>query len=238
MKVLTIYARIYLDCLTQALGVIGKNLWTLLLPVAAFVASSFAGALLAPLGIVGGFILGFLTIALYSSYLFFVAGLVQSGRVAFSDLKSSFGGLFWPVMGVAFVVWIARLVVGLLAGGLPNGGAIQVLLLLAIALLVFINPTPETIYDRGSSSGMDTLRHSFQFVQANWIEWYLPNLLVGGVFYLVWSQAWRLGAVGSLGALAVLAAFFHLAMVFRGFLYKVLDGSTHRQRMFRARGGM
>lgn len=238
MKVLSVYAKIYADCFAKALQAIGKNLWTLLLPVGLFIALSFAGVLVGSLGlgIIGGFILGFATIAVYSSYLYFVAGLVHSGRVHISELKGSFGGLFWPVMGVSFVIWIARWVVGALASSMPQGGTIMILFTLLVAILAFVNPTPEVIYDRGSSSGMQTLQRSFQFVQENWIEWYIPNLLLGAVVYLVWINAGRWGTGATIVAMVLLAGFFHVAMVFRGHLYKVLDGSTHRQRMYKARG--
>lgn len=238
MNVLTVYARIYAESLSKALSVIGKNLWTLLLPVGVFIASLFAGTLLAPLGLVGGFILGFLISALYGSYLYFVSGLVTSGRVLLSEIKGSFGGLLWPVIGVGFVVWIAEWVVGALVSGMPNGGTLMLLFNLLVALLVLVNPTPEVIYDRGSSSGMATLQRSFQFVQENWIEWYVPNLLLGVAAYYLWRFGAGLGGVGSIVAMIALAAFFHVAMVFRGFLYKTLDGSSHRQRMFKFRGGM
>jgi hypothetical protein len=34
----------------------------------------------------------------------------------------------------------------------------------------------------------------------------------------------------------LIGALLHVLMVFRGFLFEILDGSTHRQRMFRFRG--
>lgn len=236
MKLLQVYLGIYAACARKALGAVGKNAWTLVLPVAAFVASSFAGALLAPLGIVGGLILSLVTIALYSSYLYFVSGLVSSAKVSFSEIRGSFGGLFWPVMGVAFVVWIGNLVVGLLTERLPEGGTVRLLFQLAVVLLVLVNPTPEVIYDRAGHSGLETLKRSFDFVQENWIEWYLPNLALGGLAYLGLIGAFTAGGVVAIAALMLLGAYFHLVMVFRGFLFKAFAGSSHRQRMFRARG--
>ncbi|MDQ3263902.1 MAG: hypothetical protein M3Y59_09605 [Myxococcota bacterium] len=237
MKVVSIYLRIYADCLKKAVQAIGKNLWTLLLPVGLAVALTFASTIIGNLGLglVGGILMGLVLIALYSSYLYFVAGLVMSGRVHISELKGSFGRLFWPVMGVSFVVWIANLLVSLLAGSTAQGAAIQTLFALVVALAVFINPTPEVIYDRGSHSGMATLQKSFAFTQDNWIEWYLPNLLLGGLGYLVFRYMGALGYGGLVVLALVAGSFLHLVMVFRGHLYRALDGSSHRQRMFKYR---
>lgn len=240
MKVLTVYLRIYGDCLQKSLQAIRHNLWTLLLPMALMLALTFAGMIVGAmgLGIVGGFILGLIATALYSSYLYFVSGLVLAGRVHISELQGSFGRLFWPVMGVGFVVWIANLLVSMVTRNMPQGATIDVLFGLAVTLVVFINPTPEVIYDRGSHSGMATLQKSFQFTQENWIEWYVPNLVLAGVGYLLFTYANRLGVAGMVLSGLLLGAYLHVVMIYRGHLYRALDGSSHRQRMFRYRNGM
>jgi len=239
MKVLALYLRIYADCFKKALQAIGKNPWTLVLPLLLMFALTFASALISSIadGIIAGILRSLVLIAIFSSYLNFVAGLVQTGRVHISELRGSFGRLFWPVMGVSFVVWVATWLVQMLAGNMPQGAAIQILFVVGVVLAVFINPTPEVIYDRGSHSGMATLQKSFSFTQENWIEWYVPNLLLGGLGYLIFLYSETLGAGGLIVLDLVAGAFLHGVMVFRGHLYRVLDGSSHRQRMFKYRTG-
>ena len=48
MNVLTVYLRIYADAFRQALIGIGKNAWTLLLPIAVLTANQFFRAGLCP----------------------------------------------------------------------------------------------------------------------------------------------------------------------------------------------
>ena len=238
MDVLSVYLRLYADCLARAGRGLRKNAWTLLLPGALLIAMGLAATLVGLLGIpfLGGLLVAFAGTALLSSYLTFLDGIVSLERVQLAGLRQSFVRLFWPVMGVGFVLWIASFVIGYLAQG-PGAGAIRLLYNLAVLLLVVVNPTAEVIYRRGMSSGLATLQHSFAFIQANWIEWYVPNLLIGAA---VWLAAPRVLALGLFGLVAelVLGALLHVAMVFRGHLYVALDGTSHRQRMFRYRTGM
>ena len=45
------------------------------------------------------------------------------------------------------------------------------------------------------------------------------------------------GTVGAIVSGLIVGVLLHVYAVFRGFLYEALDGSTHRQRMYRARFG-
>ncbi len=239
MSFVSVYLRLYGDCARKASAGIGHNAWTLLLPMALVVAMTFAGAIVSrlPLGFIGGFLLGFAGIAALSSYLYFVSEIVTTGRVHLAELRQSFVRLFWPVMGVGFVVWIARLLLGFALASNPNAGTLLLLFELLVLLLVFVNPTPEVICQRGMSSGLATLQHSFQFIQENWIEWYLPNVLLGaGVWFLLGALS-ALGFAGPIAVALAAGAALHWVMVFRGHLYLALAGSTHRQRMFRYRTG-
>ena len=237
MNFVSVYLRLYGDCARKAFAGIGHNAWTLLLPMALAVAMALAGAIASLLGIIGGFLLGFAAVAVLGSYLYFVSEIVGTGRVHLSELRQSFVGLFWPVMGVAFVVWIARFLLGYALAQNPKAGVLSQLFELVVLLLVLVNPTPEVIYQRGMSSGLATLQRSFQFIQENWIEWYVPNVLLGaGVWFLLGALS-GLGYAGLIAVALAAGAALHWVMVFRGHLYRALDGSTHRQRMFRYRTG-
>jgi hypothetical protein len=236
MSVLTVYGRIYAESLRQAMAGIGKNIWTLLLPMALFVGFSLLGSLLGTVGFIGGILMGVVLAAVLSCYFYFLGEVVAKSRVRFDEFGRSIGAYFWSVANVLFVFWIAELVVSMLFRGTPQGPIFGQLLVLAA--LILLNATPEVIYQRGSYGGLQTVQRSIQFLQANWIEWGIPNLIILAVF--IWfplGPFLALGQVGPYLAGLVQGALFHLAMVFRGHLFAALDGTSHRQRMYRWRTG-
>ncbi len=236
MKVIRAYVRMYLDCWGLTFQSLGKNAWTLLLPVALVIASVLLGQLLiGHLGRAGGFIWALLFDALLSCYLYFLAQTVDRSRTTLAEFKTSIGAYFWPIISVFFLLWIIDLVVGMV-GGAGQGAVLQVAKVLLVSIL--LNPVPEVLYVSRPVGGMATFQKSFQFLQENWIEWFLflPNLLIGGLFLLGRDAVFAVG-IGGIGWVAMIVggALLHLVMVYRGHLYEALDGTTHRQRMFKYR---
>ena len=234
MRVLTVYGRIYADCLRQALVAIRKNPWTLLLPVGLLIARGFASNLILSLGAIGRFLEWIVTAAALSCYLFFLGEVVAKNRVRPGEFAKSVGPYFWSVANLFFVFWVASLLLGMLTAGTPNAPTFAVLLQLAAVIL--LNASPEMIYQRGSHGGLETTRRSIAFLQANWIEWGIPNLLFLALFWWFPDEVLlTLGTVGGILDAVLKGALFHLAMVFRGYLFAELDGTSHRQRMYRWR---
>lgn len=235
MKTLAVYARIYATCFTEALKGAVKNSWTLLLPFALVVTfdlgSEALGMTLGRSGATGGFaagiILNLIRAALISAYLYFIREIVSGSEVRLSELKGSFGAYFWSVINLFFVFWIAQLVVGLLLSGM---GAVLFALYLVAAIA--LNAAPEVIAFRGTYGGTDTIRVAVGFLQANPLTWLLPNVFLFALVYSV--QVATDGLLWFIGSILVGAAL-HLAMLFRGHLFVALDGTSHRQRMFRQR---
>ena len=232
MKVLTVYLRLYLECLQKAFRGIRKNLWTLALPMGIALAWGASLVIASQLGMIGGIVMGLAMAALGSCYLYFVSDVVAGTPVKLQELKRSVGTYFWAVINVMFIFWIARLAVSLL------GGAQAGVLLRAINVVALIafNAVPETLYLRGTHGGMATLQESFEFLRDQLLPWAVPNVLL---IAAVWGLPQGLGRLGLPGSLTLLVyallvgALVHVAMVFRGHLYKALSGSSHRQRMFR-----
>jgi hypothetical protein len=228
MTALKVYLHLYAECFRQAFAAIGRNPWTLLLPVFVLFAREGAARLAAMSGMLAGIVLTLATAALFSSYLHFVAELVRGGRISGRDLQRSLGAYFWPVVNVFFVVWVASLALGLLVGGNPSSAAL--LYALWIVALVALNAVPEVIYLRGIHGGMQTVLASWEFLKAQWIPWFAANVPLFGAVVLItaYVQAPILGTI-------LLGAAVHVAMVFRGDLFLALDRSSHRQRMFAQR---
>ncbi len=225
------YLRLYGRCLSDAFTGIAKNLWTLLLPVALFLAFAFLSVpISAALGRAGGILLSLILTAIYSCYLYFTGGVVAHRTMTLRDLKASFLTYFWSVMGLLFALWIAELVIKPLLGGMTNGQVIWTGL--QLVGVIILNPAPEVIYTKGTRGSLDTIQTCIKFIQDNWIEWFIPNgLILAGAWLLATrlppfpGDSWVLSLAG--------AALFHVFMVFRGHLFEALDGSTHRQRVFK-----
>jgi hypothetical protein len=229
MTVAAVYTRLYGDCLFKALRAIRKSLWTLVLPagvgIGAILAIQVVGGL--RLGLIGGIVVALLFDALFSAYLYFVGELVSGSKVSLAELKRSFGAYFWSIVSLMFVIFIARFLLSALMRG-PQGA----LLYEVLALVAFIafNAAPEVIYQRGTHGGLQTLQESWAFLKENWLPWFLPN----APLFLVLILFGQGGVLSTLLVMAiVLAPVLHVVFVFRGFLFKELAGTSHRQRMFR-----
>lgn len=236
MNVVTVYVRLYGECLVKAVAGIRKNPWTLLLPMGLLFVGGALGALFAALlGPLGGMGLGLLMDALYSAYLYFVAGVVQHSKVSVKEIRQGLGAYFFSIMNVVFVIYITDLVLGYALAGNPDRHVIGLGVKMVEAVL--LSAVPEVLYQR-NTYGMQSLVESVKFVQENWIEWFLPQGLLLGAVYLVGNFALGtgLGIFALLGPGSLIGgALLHLFMVFRGHLFDALSTTSHRQRMFRYR---
>jgi len=233
MNVVTVYLRIYADAFRQALKGIRKNAWTLLLPIVVLTANNLASGLVLAIPYLGQFLVWAVWAAAASCYLYFLGEVVARSRVKLDEFGRSIGAYFWSVANLFFVFWIASLIISV---AVPPGQRMLFSQLLVLAAVILLNAAPEVIYQRGSYGGLETARRCIQFLQANWIEWGIPNLLLLAAWWFTPGDL--LGMFGTVGAVltSVLeGALLHLGMVFRGYLFAALDGSSHRQRMYRYR---
>lgn len=220
----------------------------------------------APLGMLGGFILGAVNALLIGATLSLIQQAMSGARrTTLQDIWDSFGQYFWDVIGVGFVLWVPIMLLERGMAANPNGA----LIVAAIFLLLFIllNPAPEVIYQVRHDSPLDVLRESYEFVLENWIEWFLPLAIViaplGLSFFFGLSS--RIGRGAGLDFFQILILPFMLLtawlgylgvpaeagwllllftppvavamLLFRGHLFAALRGSSRRQRMFRQRFG-
>ena len=109
-----------------------------------------------------------------SCYLYFLGEVVAKSRVKLDEFGRSVGAYFWSVANLFFVYWVASLLIELMA----RTAAAVFSQLLVLAAVILLNAAPEVIYQRGSRGGLETVQRSVRFLQANWIEWGIPNLLV------------------------------------------------------------
>jgi len=201
----------------------GPFVWLFLIVMPALVMG--LGILLAPLGIVGRFALGFAAISLFGAYLYGVGQCIERRTpLGTGIVRESMGHHLWDVMGVAFIHWMVSL--AFQYGNLPAA----VSMLVGIVGFILFNPWTEVIHSERAQGSMDILVRSFRFMSSNGPEWIIPHLvlfgLMGGVSMVP----------GSMGDFLVFGSgiALHPFMVFRGVLYRKLAGDSRRSRAWRS----
>src|SRR6267378_3028228 len=122
----------------------------------------------APLGMIGGFIVGLVAAACFGAYLSLLSSALDGVKLRFADLKNGLRAV-WDVVSVFFALWVVGLVVGVLknmAG--PKAEAVGGVAALAAA--IFFNVVPELIY-QGRTRSFALLKESVDFVFKNPFAW-------------------------------------------------------------------
>jgi len=253
---------LYVAALRDSLRTLARNPWVALLVPAYTMLLHLAAMVAAPLGIAGGFLLGFVLAGCASSFLAVLEQAIGHERVDPSALGGSFGRYLWSVVSVLFIFWIIQFLLTAIVQVNPG------LRWLAIAVNAFIfvvcNPIPELIY-QSPRDGMQLVDEAINFTRENVLEWLIPVAVVlspvflldaGTGYHMMASigptnalgymmaalESWLPGAwlpgIGAAGPLlvAVLASVgVAWVMLFRGFLFRALYRSGRRQRIFDAR---
>ena len=226
---------IYKTCLIRTVELVRNNLGIIFAPIAYGVLLSAATMLLAPLGIIGGIIMGVVLAACASSGLYLVENVVRMGKTSLQDFARGFSVYIWEILTIAFIFWIPMRLLAQFAFTTPNGP----LLYLGVQILLYVifNAVPELIY-QGRISGLALLSASYQFIVENWIEWLLPNLLVGLAGYMLRNLVYQLVApmpffLQYFLVEAAFGLFLTFLMIFRGLLFSELNGTTRRSRVYR-----
>ena len=132
-----------------------------------------AGRIAAPLGMIGGMLLGIINALLVGATLRLIEQSLSASRtIQLADVTDSFGHYFWDVIGVGFVLWLPLMALEMGSQANPYGQFLSS----AVMLLLFIllNPAPEIIYQVRHDSPLDIFKVSYEFVLEHWIEWFLP----------------------------------------------------------------
>ena len=265
-----------IDLYRHAAGATGRSLRFGWIGMAAIVVFAFllvgATRIAGPLGIAGGFLLGAVNALLVGAILRLIEQTLGASRtLQMRDAVESVGHYFWDVIGVGFVLWLPVMALDMGAQSNPYGQFLSYAFLLLLFLL--LNPAPEVIYQVRHDSPLDVFKTSYEFVVENWIEWFLPFVVLilpvalspaGLREFLTLSS--RLGRGAGLDFFQILILPFTVIggwltylglpsdwqwllmvlltppvamaiLVFRGHLFALLHGSSHRQRVFSNRYG-
>ncbi len=235
MQILQVTLWIYAVALKRALECVRKNLVVSFAPLAYSLVLSAAGMIALPLGILGGFLLGFVAVGCASSGLYLVKNMIDSGKTDFDDFVRGFSIYIWELMTFAFMLWIPLRLAEIALATVRNGALVY--FCIEIGLYVFLNPVPELIY-RGRTSGFELLSASYNFIVENWIEWLVPNIILAAIGYMLLGEL-QLLLFGLPYFVQLFLRWFALGlflaymMTFRGFLFIELYGSSRRSRIYR-----
>ena len=229
-----------------------RSWWVGLLPFLYGPVFFLCATFTAPLGIIGGLITGFVLAMCVSSYLYYIAGVVNGNRMHLRELWESWRPHFNSVINILFLLFLFRYSLSFLT---PPGDETAMFLasLIELILLIILNPIPEIIY-QGRSDGFAMIQESVDFLRASGVEWFLPfialaivsavllplPLLEGPLQFGRLTFPTTVGGVsqGSLAGLvwgALSALLLFAIMIFRGLLFRALSGTSRRQRIFRSR---
>jgi hypothetical protein len=235
MKILQVTLWMYATALERSWQVVRKNWVVSFAPVVFGIILAVVGSVVAPLGIIGGFIYSLVSAACASSGLYLIKNLVDSGKANFNDFLNGFTVYIWDVITILFIVGIPMRLAAMSLASVANGALLY--FLLRLGLYILLNAVPELIY-QSRTSGLELIGASYNFIVENWLEWLIPNILfaVAGYFLLDMFGSLIYGLPLYL-ELFLYALFLGLGlayfMTFRGFLFSELYGTTRRSRLYR-----
>ena len=193
------------------------------------------------LSILSGIIVAIITAAFISNYLYLLFNIINYDRINMQIFKDGFKYYLWKIYGVLFIAYLGRILLGILSNML-GGLASALNIVIYLSILIVLNPLPETIYLKSYSS-WESVLNTFEFMQENWLNWLLPNVIFHLVLYFitgnlitnVFTTHLSFNMVFSIKNIIIYLVgqgLFSFIMVYRGHLYKTLSGSTRRKRMF------
>jgi len=256
MSLLKLTAQLYSESAKDAWKGMQRSWWAVPVLVGIWIVTLCAWMLLSPLGIIGGFIMFLVEAYLLGTYLSMVEVGVNGMRtLKWNDVRTHLGSLMQTCISVMFLFWIPQFILTLVY---PSGN----LILVPVAALAF-NPIPEIVYQGRMESGMDIAGEALNFMQRNFPEWIVANVLIAlPVAGFLFLQTGVADATVLLGVSEFFSPFFgfvnpsnlllavfspftapillfapaiHFALLFRGQMYKRLAHSNRRKRAWQAR---
>lgn len=191
--------------------------------------------------ILAGFIMAIVSASLISNYLYLLFNIINHDRITIQDFKDGFKAFLWKVYGVFFIAWLASYLLSFVYS-IVGDNAIYLNNIISILILVALNPLPETIYQKYYSP-FESIGYAFQFMNENWLNWILPNVIFHFLLYLTTNTllldvfTTHLDFRFDFSIKGILLYFlgqllFSFIMIYRGHLFKLLSTSTRRKRMY------
>lgn len=191
--------------------------------------------------IIAGIIAAVMIAAMISHYLYLLSNIIDYDRLILHDFKDGFGFFFRKVYRVTFIAWIGSYFVSAL-GGMLGPSSYVLDSIINILILILLNALPEIIYLESLDS-MDSIMYSLDFIKNNWYNWLIPNvilyfglyLITGNIITDLFTTNISFGII--FGRFNIIRYFvgqilFSFMMIYRGHLFKLLNKSNRRKRLF------
>ncbi|MCT4605616.1 MAG: hypothetical protein N4A64_05830 [Marinisporobacter sp.] len=194
--------------------------------------------------ILAGIIITLVMSALLSNYLYLIENIISYGKISLDDFKKGFQVYIWKIYGVMVVIWFVNYGADLFLSPLLKLriGFVTLWMVLYWMAFVLLNCLPEVIYQKHEDL-RDLFQYSFSFIKENWIDWFVPNIFLGVLFYLVMGRSFTISyLMTSLSlSLSIKSMVFYFigqfllsfTMVYRGLLFNLLSRTTRKKRVFK-----
>lgn len=201
-------------------------------------------------GILGGIISIIVTSALISNYLYLLNTILNRGYFNFQDFKDGFTPYLSKIWSILFIGYVAKLILNFVSPMLVSFiGPDALGLIITFLTFMLFNPIPEVTYQKHYGPG-ETIMYSINFVKDNWVEWFVPNIILLIIFYFISGQSLSIfkivnnvfnyfisftGTSISLKGLFIYVIgqiWFSYFMIYRAYLFEILSTSNRRKRIF------
>ncbi len=224
-----------------------KNWKIFLVGIAYAAASIIMWRVAANAWILGGIVITLFQSAVISDYLYLIENIVSYDRFTMYDFKSGFPVYLRKIYTILILIWLVQYGASLFLRPIFSIriGSLSLWFLVQLIAFILLNPLPETIYQK-HYDGLYSISYAFDFIKENWLEWFIPNIVVFAIGYLIHIFAKSIVAILSINnpvfflnfilQIIVYSIFYQLiiafAMIYRGHLFNILSTSTRRKRMF------
>ena len=224
-----------------------KNHWIILFTGIVYITLSFIvytilGLILrGPMSVFSGILVAIVSSSLISNYLYLLFNIVNYDRLHFQHFKDGFSYFLWKIYGVFFIGYIGSFVLSFVFR-IIGTRAIELSLMINLVIVLLLNPLPEILYIK-SYRAWDSILDAIAFMQENWINWLIPNIIFYGLLYIVTGNILTglfntytsynvMFNIKGISLYLIGQGIFSFMMIYRGHLYKMLSGSTRRKRLY------
>jgi hypothetical protein len=245
---------IYAECAKNASKGFVKNWIVPLASLGLILIFTLTAGMVGGLGMAGGFILGIILALFTAQYYSWLSGTVDKDKITYRDLVEFDAAMFFRVIGISFILFLVQFLTSPVAA---NPESMPLMIIIYFFIVFAFNALPEVVYIQRYDSTL-AYTEALKFTKENWIEWYLPYLVLLLPFMLLVAYPAQLLIRFALVSplfpgiiiletwtavlirypyLGLLCGFMlsHWFMLFRGFLFKELSSGSRRRRVYRAK---
>lgn len=212
----------YKEAASNASRSLKKN-W-IILPASAGACLVFALAQIffSRFGFTAGLFIGLIEILLISVYYCWLFDSIRRDKISFDNIIHIDGSVFSSVINTAFILFIIKFFIFSLVQGLSLE---WVPILVQFGLVIVCNALPEVVYMH-RFDGLSALSEAAKFTRDNWIEWFIPFIIILIPWLIISPPQIFVLMIGSDPFFPDLTELMPASVLFRSFeILPVLSGS-------------